>query len=71
MPALFDFLYREYCRMRLAEMRKQLLLIDRREEPEANCDTDHADRVGVSGGTRYEADHSGRLAKSASDPLAT
>ena len=27
MPTIFDFLYREYCRARLAEMRKQLLLV--------------------------------------------
>ena len=26
MPAILDLLYREYCRARLAEMRKQLLL---------------------------------------------
>jgi len=26
MPAIFDYLYQEYCRARLAEMRKQLLL---------------------------------------------
>ena len=26
MPAILDFLYQEYCRARLAEMRKQLLL---------------------------------------------
>jgi hypothetical protein len=26
MPAIFDLLYREYCRARLAEMRKQLLI---------------------------------------------
>jgi hypothetical protein len=26
MPAILDFLYEEYCRARLAEMRKQLLL---------------------------------------------
>jgi hypothetical protein len=61
MPALFDFLYREYCRTRLAEMRKQLLLIDSREAPKANCDADHvdgiADRASDSGGTRHEADH--------------
>ena len=54
MPALFDFLYREYCRTRLAEMRKQLLLIDSREAPKANCDADHvdgiADRASDSGG---------------------
>ena len=27
MPTVFDVLYREYCRARLAEMRKQLLLV--------------------------------------------
>ena len=26
MPTIFDVLYREYCRARLTEMRKQLLL---------------------------------------------
>jgi len=31
MPAIFDFLYREYCRARLAEMRKQLLLVSTRD----------------------------------------
>jgi hypothetical protein len=44
MPALFDFLYREYCRARLAEMRKQLLL-RRCEMPESACDLDDADVV--------------------------
>ncbi len=39
MPALFDHLYREYCRARLAEMRKQLLISPkRREVQEASCD---------------------------------
>ena len=43
-PALFDLLYREYCRARLAEMRKQLWLRpDSRDAPQANCDTDHPD----------------------------
>jgi len=38
MPALFDHLYREFCRARLAEMRKQLLISPkRREVPEAIC----------------------------------
>jgi hypothetical protein len=36
MPALFDVLYREYCRARLAEMRKQLPL--NREVAAANGD---------------------------------
>ena len=39
MPTIFDFLYREYCRARLAEMRKQLLISPKRHEvPEAFCD---------------------------------
>ena len=39
MSTIFDLLYREYCRARLAEMRKQLLLsVVRREIPEANWD---------------------------------
>jgi hypothetical protein len=32
MPAIFDLLYQEYCRARLAEMRKQLLLSPRNVE---------------------------------------
>jgi hypothetical protein len=36
MPALFDVLYREYCRARLAEMRQQLLV--NREIPDAKGD---------------------------------
>ncbi|XSC46745.1 hypothetical protein ACF1BQ_014130 [Bradyrhizobium sp. RDT10] len=47
MPAIFDLLYREYCRARLAEMRKQLLISpDRHEVPEALCDDKKA--VGAS-----------------------
>jgi hypothetical protein len=39
MPTIFDLLYREYCRARLAEMRKQLLIRpESHEGPEANCD---------------------------------
>ena len=39
MPAIFDLLYREYCRARLAEMRKQLLISrNRHDVPEAFCD---------------------------------
>lgn len=41
MPAIFDLLYREYCRARLAEMRKQLLIRpESREGPEATCDAE-------------------------------
>ncbi|RQH06757.1 hypothetical protein EHH60_30365 [Bradyrhizobium sp. RP6] len=32
MPAILDLLYREYCRARLAEMRKQLLIAAKRSE---------------------------------------
>jgi hypothetical protein len=47
MPAIFDILYREYCRARLAEMRKQLLISpERHEVPEAICDVN--DDVGTS-----------------------
>jgi hypothetical protein len=46
MSAIFDLLYREYCRarlaeMRLAEMRKQLLLSAESHEVPANCDAGH------------------------------
>jgi hypothetical protein len=44
MPTIFDILYREYCRARLAEMRKQLLLRpESHEVPEANCDAERPD----------------------------
>jgi len=47
MPAIFDILYREYCRARLAEMRKQLLISpERHEVPGAICDAN--DAVGTS-----------------------
>ena len=32
MPTIFDLLYREYCRARLAEMRRQLLISPERHE---------------------------------------
>ena len=44
MPALFDLLYREYCRARLAEMRKQLLISPERHE----VTEDAKDRVGAN-----------------------
>lgn len=38
MPSIFDFLYREFCRVRLSEMRRQLLLrpAKREIEPDDN-----------------------------------
>src|SRR6267378_1425703 len=52
MPTIFDFLYREYCRARLAEMRKQLLLVsaESHEVPEANCDVSHHESAGQRSG---------------------
>jgi hypothetical protein len=45
MSAILDLLYREYCRARLAEMRKQLLLsVANDETPAANWDA--SDRAG-------------------------
>ena len=42
MSAILDLLYREYCRARLAEMRKQLLLLpDSHALSEANCGARH------------------------------
>ena len=41
MPIIFDVLYREFCRARLAEMRKQLLLRPSTPVvPEENCEAD-------------------------------
>ena len=46
MPAILDLLYREYCRARLAEMQKYLLIsAERHEVPEAICGT--KDTVGA------------------------
>ena len=64
MPAIFDLLYREYCRARLAEMRKQLLITrtESQEVPEANCDDRHpvgvADRGSGLDDGQCEADES-------------
>ncbi len=50
MPAIFDLLYREYCRARLTEMRKQLLIrTESQEVPEANYDARHPDGVADRG----------------------
>ncbi len=49
MPAIFELLYKEFCRARLAEMRKQLLLTGKRPElfraDERLSDPDGADRT--------------------------
>ena len=46
MPAIFDLLYHEYCRARLAEMRKQLRIM--RQSPDGlEADHDLADQDGA------------------------
>ncbi|MEH2517766.1 hypothetical protein V1279_003339 [Bradyrhizobium sp. AZCC 1610] len=58
MPAIFDLLYREYCRARLAEMRKQLLISpDRHEVPEALCDAKNAVGAGPVDGSETTTQH--------------
>lgn len=53
MPAIFELLYKEFCRARLAEMRKQLLLTGK--QPELFLpDEDPADRDGT--GPQHEAE---------------
>jgi hypothetical protein len=52
MSAIFDLLYREYCRARLAEMRKQLLVSVASDEiPEANWDA--SDPAGPDRGSGF------------------
>ncbi|MDF0584948.1 hypothetical protein [Bradyrhizobium yuanmingense] len=47
MPAIFDLLYREYCRARIAEMRKHLLIAGQNPEGlETDYDRADQDRVG-------------------------
>src|SRR5580704_12103963 len=44
MPIIFDVFYSEFCRARLAEMRKQFLLWPRTPMvPEENCEGDYPD----------------------------
>jgi len=57
MPAIFDLIYREYCRARLVEMRKQLLISpERHEVPEAFCDAKDAVGATVDRSTEDLAD---------------
>jgi hypothetical protein len=59
MPAIFDFLYREYCRARLTEMRKQLFLTQRNDAEAAVANGDPGSPEGADGlgdgDTRREA----------------
>ncbi len=60
MPIIFDVLYREFCRARLAEMRKQLLLWPGTPVvPKENCEAGHpddaADRVGLGSSQEWDS----------------
>jgi hypothetical protein len=57
MPAIFDFLYQEYCRARLAEMRQQLFLLPKKAETVS--DADCADRDSLSD-DKAAGQHEGR-----------
>src|SRR5260370_33854176 len=60
LPIIFDVLYREFCRARLAEMRKQLLLWPGTPVvPEENCEAGHPDDAadrGIGLGSSQEWD---------------
>ena len=61
MPAIFDLIYREYCRARLVEMRKQLLISpERHGVPEAICDAQDAVGATVDRSTEDPADRQSR-----------
>jgi hypothetical protein len=65
MAALFDLLYKEYCRARLTEMRKQLLIRPVSHEVlEASCDGSDsggsAGRDGRFGDDRRATQHEAR-----------
>ena len=52
MPTIFDLLYREYCRARLVDMRKQLWLWPSSHDvPQPNCDTEDPDSAADPGDT--------------------
>jgi hypothetical protein len=58
MPAIFDLLYREYCRARLAEMRKQLLLrTESHEAPEVIYNAVYPDGAGDQGSGLSNSQH--------------
>jgi hypothetical protein len=67
MPAIFDLLYREYCRARLTEMRKQLLISpERHEVPGATCGA--CDAVGANPLNHVSGDGTVPIASVLDDP---
>jgi hypothetical protein len=79
MPTIFDMFYREYCRARLAEMRKQLLIpIDGDEIPEAYSNSGDLADLGHRGtawvevaGTRNSTAQPSRSAQAQSRSIAS
>ena len=68
MPTIFDLLYREYCRARLAEMRKQLLISpEGHEVPEAGI-CDEKDAVGASPASHVSGGGTAPIAPMLDDP---
>ncbi|PDT64103.1 hypothetical protein CO683_40335 [Bradyrhizobium ottawaense] len=62
MPAIFDLLYREYCRACLAEMRKQLLIAaERPEAPARVCNPRSTPHLTSSWRSRLEIGHARSL----------
>ena len=61
MPAILELLYREYCRARLAEMRKQLLIAtERAQAPDADhhpADRGDDDKMHMHRKPDYRAPH--------------
>lgn len=57
MPIIVDLLYRECCRARIAEMRKQLMLWPSRSVVrEESCETEHFNKGDDKGGPGYSQD---------------
>lgn len=62
MPAIFDLLYREYCRACLSEMRKQLLIAaERPEVPARVCNPRSDPHLTSSWRSRLEIGHARSL----------
>jgi len=65
LPAIFDFLYREFCRARLVEMRKQLFLSQTNSpestEADGNISSDGANDRGSNVGDSQHEDDQAKL----------
>jgi hypothetical protein len=57
MPAIFDFLYREFCRARLTEMRRQLSLVQTNSPKVAEANWSGSPSDGADGRTGGDEHH--------------